>query len=164
MRFDIIGHADSQVTDAVRDLGLQDKVRFVGQVPYGECLRRMSASHVLLLVEAPLQEGIFLPSKFVDYVQTGRPILAVSPRLGTVADIIGPRGGGLLADCRDESAILQALQVLHRSFTEGTLDLQYGSGRTAELFSERVILGAYERILARIGVPLALTPGGQEVH
>jgi glycosyltransferase involved in cell wall biosynthesis len=156
VRFDIVGHAHPMVAETVHDLGLDGIVRFVGTLPYGECLHRMAASHVLVLIEAPVREGIFLPSKFVDYVQIGRPILAVSPREGTIADIMNANGGGLVADCTDPGTIRHALETLYQGFSQGNLESEYGSRHLSELFSESVILDAYQRIFARIGAPTTL--------
>ena len=51
---------------------------------------------MMLVVEAPINEGIFLPSKVVD-LQYSKPIL-LYPRNGVMNDLIA-HGGGIVADC-----------------------------------------------------------------
>lgn len=110
----------------------------------------MRASHVLVLIEAPLAEGIFLPSKVTDYVQAGRPILAVSPRNGTLADLLGANGGGLAADCTDPDAIYSALRALYDSWARGSLAHDYCPARLRALFSDAAVIPQYEALLERL--------------
>ena len=56
---------------------------------YEESLKQIAAAHVLLLIEAPMNEGIFLPSKLADYALSGKPMLFFSPENGEVADLAG---------------------------------------------------------------------------
>jgi len=60
-------------------------------VGYEESLARMSEATALLLVEAVMGEGIYMPSKLADYAVSGKPVLMFSPDEGTVADLVGGR-------------------------------------------------------------------------
>lgn len=52
-------------------------------------LVRIGRAEALLLLEAKLIEGIFLPSKFCDYAVSARPLLMFSPETGSVSDKVG---------------------------------------------------------------------------
>jgi hypothetical protein len=102
------------------------------------------------VIEAPCVEGIFFPSKFVDFVQTGRPILGISPINGTLADILSRYGGGILADCHSPEAVANAIRILYEEWRAGELDEKYGSSGLFDLFSEKTVLGQYMELFRRL--------------
>ncbi|MGA1871248.1 MAG: hypothetical protein ACMUJM_22180 [bacterium] len=79
-----------------------DIVKFQSTVSYENSLEEMQNADALLLIEAVLQEGIFLPSKFCDYAISGKPLLLFSPKNGTIADIVGREHPGLLGQKEDD--------------------------------------------------------------
>ena len=48
-------------------------------VDYLESLRLMQDADLLLVVDAPSEHSVFLPSKLIDYLGAGKPIVALSP-------------------------------------------------------------------------------------
>ena len=78
---------------------LKHYVHIEEEKSYEESIRLVSRSDMALLIEAPCEEGIFLPNKVVEYAQSGKPILAISPRVGTINDLISECGGGIVAGC-----------------------------------------------------------------
>lgn len=83
-----VGPRWPRLAGIIRELELAQDVTLVDPVPHLEALKICASGDLLLLIEAPLEEGIFLPSKFVDYVSTGKPILALSPASSEVADYL----------------------------------------------------------------------------
>ncbi len=69
--------------------GLVDFQRTVG---YEESLDLMTSAHGLLVIDAPAAESVFLPSKLVDYIGAGRPVLGMTPP-GTATRLITELGG-----------------------------------------------------------------------
>lgn len=57
-------------------------------VSYVDSLAYMQASDILLLIEADIQPSIFLPSKLIDYLGTGKPILGITPRNSPAAKLL----------------------------------------------------------------------------
>lgn len=105
---------------------------------------------VFLLVEADLAVGVFMPSKLADYLSGGRPILALSPRTGTVADYLAD-GGGLLAPPGDAAAIAGALATLYDLWSQGTLQARRPSPALAARVSPDSVVPVYERAFATAG-------------
>jgi glycosyltransferase involved in cell wall biosynthesis len=134
----------------LKNYGLEGNTLVTGPLSYIETLRKFSISDVLIVLEAAYTEGIYLPSKFVDYVQAGRPILAVSPVNGTLKDIIDAHGGGIAADCTSVSEIKSSLSELYSCWIAGDLDQKYGSERLYKLFDPKVILEQYQSIFEKI--------------
>ena len=93
VRFEIIGENDPQL------LGRSGGDRLPAglltlrpSVPYRESLRLMASADGLLVIDAPAEVSIFLPSKLIDYIGAGRPILGLTPP-GAAAELLGQLGG-----------------------------------------------------------------------
>jgi hypothetical protein len=110
----------------------------------------LAKSDVLAIIEAPCKEGIFMPAKIVDYVQIDRPILALTPVVGTISDIFSKHGGGIAVDCKSPDAVARALQTLYVHWKEGTLNQKYGSNSLISLFSEERILRLYMSLFKKL--------------
>ncbi|OGV60045.1 MAG: hypothetical protein A2283_19745 [Lentisphaerae bacterium RIFOXYA12_FULL_48_11] len=136
--------------DAVREsaltLGLDGLVQIEKGVAYKDAMKRIEMCTVALLIEAQMQEGIFLPSKIIDYIQVGRPVLAISPLDGTISDLIRKYGGGVVADCFSPESVANAIGLLYSSWRKGTLDHEYGSWRLLSQFSSGHVIGLYNQL------------------
>jgi glycosyltransferase involved in cell wall biosynthesis len=143
------GKREDWFADYIRKNCLENTIILKGSLTYEESNTLISESDVVLILEEPYDEGVFLPAKFVDYVQSGRPILSISPQNGTMYDILTEHGGGITACCSEDS-VYNALCRLYESWKEGTLNMQYGSSHLYRLFAPSTILKEYENIFARL--------------
>ncbi|MFA5203902.1 MAG: hypothetical protein WC708_05790 [Lentisphaeria bacterium] len=108
----------------------------------------LDEADVYLLVEGQgLNDGIFLPSKLADYVTGCRPILALSPENGEVADCLRA-GGGLRADTDDPAAIARALHQLWDYKQSGRLGELLPPPATVAAFAPATIAAQYESVFA----------------
>ncbi len=82
-------------------------VHLVGHVPYSRSLALMSSSDLLLTIDGADECSVFLPSKLIEYLGSGVPVLGIVPP-GTSARLLA-RCGGLVADPREPNAIARAL-------------------------------------------------------
>ena len=144
-RLEFIGVEDVGLASLIAQHGLKDNVRFTGRLNYIDTLRRLAGNDVLVIVEAPCEEGIFLPSKLMDYVQAQRPVLSISPLRGTIRDLLSAHGGGLAVDVRSPDGILAALRGLYRQWQENQLGV-YRSEALTRMFSPQTILDQYEAL------------------
>jgi len=94
-----------------------------------------------LVIEAQCSEGLFFPSNVMAIVQIGRPILALSPKLGTLSDILSEHGGGIASDNCSIDAVSTALRMLYQAWENGDLKNRYGSSHLMSSFSEDIVLG-----------------------
>jgi glycosyltransferase involved in cell wall biosynthesis len=106
--FELVGRIREPEVAEVRRLGLEDAVRFRPPVSYRESLREMRDADILLLVEAPAATNLFLPSKLVDYLGSGTPVLALTPLQGPAARLLAETGDTVVAP-DDVPAIADAL-------------------------------------------------------
>jgi len=61
-------------------------------ISYRDSLKEMVKSDLLLILDAPFNSSVFFPSKLVDYIGSGRPIFAITPK-GSCFDILKQVGG-----------------------------------------------------------------------
>jgi glycosyltransferase involved in cell wall biosynthesis len=83
-------------------------VRIVPTVTYLESLRLMSTADLLLVIDAPAETSVFLPSKLVDYLGAGVPILGLVPP-GSSEKLIR-QVGGEVANPQDITEIIDSLR------------------------------------------------------
>jgi len=145
-----IGLPLENLKETTRKLDLDEIVSMEPVKRYEDAQEILAESNVQVVLEAPCKEGIFFPFKFVDFVQTGHPILAVSPLNGTLADILSKNGGGIVADCLSPDAVEEAMKTLYSAWKEGSLESKYGSSHLFDLFDEKYVIGQYLEIFDRI--------------
>ena len=88
-------------------------VEIIGAVPRALALEYMLAADVLALIDpSPFEPGIFLPTKLIEYMMSGRPILALSVR-GPVWDLVAKYDAGIAVRFDDVDQIANALETLY---------------------------------------------------
>jgi len=89
----------------------------IGSVSRSECLSMQAQADVLFLplgIESPypLEVESCLPSKLMDYLAAGKPVLAVVPPRSYVAELIESTGAGVAVTTADPAAIRAAVDRL----------------------------------------------------
>ncbi len=85
----LVGPNSELYRPAVQAMGLGEVVRCSGPVSYMESLQDAARADVLLLIDkASDGPSLFLPSKLVDYLAFGKPILGLTPLAGASADLL----------------------------------------------------------------------------
>lgn len=149
---EFIGWQPEEFRTAVNDLGLAAHVTIMPAQNYEESLLSLHQADVLLIIEAGYREGIFLPSKVADYAETYKPILAVAPSLGTLADLVHEYKCGISADCDSVDSIQSAITQLYDQWQSDKRLSQYNLIPFAEYFSTSHVVGEYLKILHAIEI------------
>lgn len=129
-------------------LGLSEVVEFTGRLPYAESTRRAAAADVLLLIDAPADDSLFLPSKLVDYLPLGKPILALTPSQGAAADLVRALGYGVVPP-DDASAIAVAIESLIVRHQRGGVSMSPTHVAASQVYDIRRTAQQFADILAR---------------
>lgn len=109
VRFELIGgKGEGQLEAAGLGSLPEGLVASLPSVKYVESLRLMSEADGLLVIDAPAELSVFLPSKLIDYVGAGRPVFGITPP-GAAAGLIR-RLGGWVADLSDADAVADTLK------------------------------------------------------
>lgn len=147
LRVVFIGSQGRELGETARRYGADKVCKFLPEMEHAKCASYLVDSDALLVIEAQMTESIFLPTKFVDYAQTSKPILAVAPRRGTIADLIDSYGGGVLADCNSAAEVAVGLGILCSSQQS---DTPGRCGRLDSLFTEEAVVAQYSEIFRRV--------------
>lgn len=87
-----IGFTEKKFIGAVDNAKLNDIVSFRPSVPFMDSIGYMLRADVLLVVDAPVSPGVFLPSKIMDYIAARKPILGLTPDNGETKDLLTELG------------------------------------------------------------------------
>lgn len=117
----LIGKMPERILPEVQKLGLSDIVTYTLDLSFRECLQHLEDADALLLIEAPVEEGIFFPSKIVDYCEVGRPILTISPKKGVMRDLNEQHQLGYFAEVGDKKSISETLNRLVSDWLENRI-------------------------------------------
>ncbi|NDV22170.1 glycosyltransferase family 4 protein [Desulfovibrio sp. JC022] len=88
-------------------------IKFFDPVPYLDSIEVLSESDILLVIDAPLKDSPFFPSKLADYIGAGKPVVALSPLSSTTTQIVRDIQKELLvADSADVPSIAALVRRL----------------------------------------------------
>ena len=119
----LLGGIDDEGLTAIGRLGLEGAVTIEPYRALPDSLAAIAGADALLVVEADMSEGVFLPSKVSDYALSGRPVLMLSPATGTVADLAGGLAHpGFLGQQTEHAARRLAAFVTRRAAGDPCLD------------------------------------------
>ena len=141
-RLTFVGQEDPGTRSLITELGLEESAACTGQTSYEESLRWIASASVCVLVETDMSEGIYLPSKVADYLAAGKPVLALSPAVGTIADML-PDAGLVRAGVGDAAAVADAVTDLFDAYRQGTLDARKPSEKLVRTFRAEVVAGVF---------------------
>lgn len=83
-----VGHAPDAVRQAAARWGVEGLVTWAGVRPYAESLGWMASADVLLVIDKQDPVSVFFPSKLVEYLPWGKPVLGLTPLEGVTAGIV----------------------------------------------------------------------------
>lgn len=155
IKFVGLGAQVEGVMDLAREFGLKVVVSIESAKSYEATQKLIAEATALVLIEADCEEGIFFPSKFVDFVQAGRPILALSPKDGTIHDILCRHGGGLAVNGQAPEEVAEAIAAFYTAWVAGSINENFGSEALFPLFSEPCVIERYMAIFDRIKIARA---------
>jgi hypothetical protein len=133
----LVGAVDYSVIRSVDEAGLTPYVSFVDYLPHRDAIMRLKSSQVLLLLinNTPNAKGI-LTGKFFEYMNSGRPILAIGPTSGEAAGVLEETGTGQMIDFNDARKLKQQIRDYYNQYREGKLNV---SARNLGKYSRRTI-------------------------
>lgn len=144
-KLSIVGTMDVESFRFVQDLGLEDIVELTGFVEHRESIRRMQASHLLLVKLGKGKESeIIYPAKIFEYFASRRPILALVHE-GATADLIRRMGAGTVIKPDDKTAIRDAILDNYSRFKRGCMSTMGDIDMIAE-FDKEMLSGKLAHI------------------
>lgn len=117
----IMGAFDADLSNRIDKLGLNDIVKFIPPMKYSESIDKLKEFDMALIIEAPCEEGIFLPTKVTDFIQEKIRIFSISPKTGVLNDMYNKGMIEFFADVEDVDDIYNALKEIYTSYKNGSI-------------------------------------------
>ena len=145
IEINLIGHIGN-FKRLILKYGLSDVIHVINTMPRKDVFSCLLDSDVLLLIDAPTPDdkpSVFLPSKLVEYLFIGKPILAITPE-GTSAEVVRSTKTGVAVSPDDIVGIKKALKDLYYMHLNSNLKInpdwneinKYSAERCTELLVE----------------------------
>jgi len=117
-----VGDISQEVIFEIEKNNLTEVTEFKGYVSHSEAVEYQKKSQVLLLLipNVPKSVGI-LTGKLFEYLTAKRPILALGPENGDLAEILQNTNAGVVIDHQNESNLSTEILRLYQQFKEGKL-------------------------------------------
>lgn len=148
IQLDIMGFVNDYTEDLIKKYKLEASVKFIGSFDFFDALSIMRQYDFLLLVEAPLDNGIFFPSKIVDYVQSNVPILGFSPPFGFINDLLSYHKAGILLNNLDYDKTLEGLLNIIKIKNDGNIKSLFSNQSLENEFSSSNVIQIYKNIFS----------------
>jgi glycosyltransferase involved in cell wall biosynthesis len=124
LKINLAGAMDYAVSKSIDEANLVDWVNKMGNIPFQEAISLMKHSRVLLLliINKPEARGI-LTGKLFEYMNAGRPILAIGPTDGEVGHVLKDTLTGHIVGYHDKEAIKKQILDYYILYREGKLEV-----------------------------------------
>jgi glycosyltransferase involved in cell wall biosynthesis len=122
VRIKIVGKVAQEVKDSIQKYAINN-VDFEGYLSHDEVRKFQQKSQVLLLAVNNVKsaKGI-ITGKIFEYLQAKRPILAIGPKDGDLAEIIHKTKSGEIVDFNQVSELKDKIWSFYQLFKEGRLE------------------------------------------
>jgi len=147
-----VGNCGKETSRLVRELGLEENVRFVGYVPHRKGLEFMvNAQALLLLITLEGSKGErILTGKLFEYLASRKPIIALVPENGLAANVIKSLKAGTVVSPRDVQRVKTAIENYFDQWVEGTLSAATDDASNITLYNRRFLTGRLAHIFDRL--------------
>lgn len=145
LKIRIVGSCSPEVLLSIKDNGLSDNLDNLGYQDHIQVARYQQSAQILLLTvnEVPSAKGI-VTGKIFEYMQARRPVLAIGPTDGDLADIIDKTRSGVIIDFGDEDGMEMVIHGFYQQYKTGSLTV---NSRNIEGYHRRNLTGELVEIL-----------------
>ena len=141
----LIGNISKEVLDIIGESGLEPYLENKGIVPHRDAVLSQKASQVLLLIEADTDTASYIiPAKLFEYLNSGRPIVAMGPKPSDVESILNDTAVGAYFDYRDKDRLKVHIAQLFKSYETKSISIK---PKQVQHYSRRVRTQVLARLL-----------------
>ncbi len=109
----------------IDSFGLTKQIEIIGYVPHDVCIQEQMGCDALVLIEGTGPgANAFYTGKLFEYMNTGKPVLALLPEHGAAADLVHESNIGIVADTDDVVRIKENLLQYYQAWENGTLKFE----------------------------------------
>jgi glycosyltransferase involved in cell wall biosynthesis len=124
LQLNFIGDISDVVKTAVCNNKLKENTRFIDYVDHTKAIEYQQKAQVLLLLIPNVKKckGI-LTGKLFEYLSAKRPILAIGPEDGDLADVIEDTNAGVIVDFDNDDKLSSEILKLYHQYKKGNLEV-----------------------------------------
>lgn len=125
LSINLIGKVDAKVKDQIKENNLEKHTSYVDYLPHDEVVKNQNSAQVLLLPvnRVPFARGI-ITGKVFEYLQSNRPILAIAPKDGDLAEIIEETQSGVVVDFLEKQKLKDTILSFYKKYKEQNLRIE----------------------------------------
>lgn len=144
----LIGKLDPSVLNDISKYKLENNVEIINYLSHKEVIQFQKKAQVLLLVvnDVPSAKGI-ITGKIFEYLMAKRPILAIAPTRGDLAEILNSTNAGVTIDFEDREQLKTNIVNLYSQFKKGELEVD---SKNIEQFHRKQLTKKVAEIINRI--------------
>jgi glycosyltransferase involved in cell wall biosynthesis len=109
---------EGNLTQMAKAYNVLEMIEILPYLSHRESIKKLMMSDALLLLLGKGTDAIYT-GKLMEYINTGKPILASVPANGAAAALIKETGTGFIADCDDIETTARHIQTLYESWLAG---------------------------------------------
>lgn len=137
-QFIFVGPVQKKYIEEAADLIKINHVKMVGSKTYKETNEIIYEADLLLLIDGNFDDNIYFPSKLVEYLGTGKPIIGITPPKGTTYRILNKYGHftakpGSVVEI--SQLLLKIPEIIQKEFN---VPLEYSVEHVQGLFLEEI--------------------------
>lgn len=122
IKIKLIGRFGNEIFEMIEKTKIKDRIEILGYLPHSKSLEHLMTSDALLLIVDESKESKeIVPGKVFEYLGTYRPILAIAPDDGAVANIIHQTKSGLVAHQSQTEKIAENFLKLYQMWENSSV-------------------------------------------
>lgn len=119
----LVGKVDAVILDAIAKCGLKKYVKSMGSVSHEKAVVFQKKSQLLLItVNKSGDSKGMVTGKIFEYLMSGRPILAIGPEDGDLANILKETNTGVISTFNNKSDLKKNIEAYYDQFKVGKLE------------------------------------------
>jgi len=144
----LIGKVDASVIEEITINNLDENVQLIDYVAHDEVIEYQKKSQVLLLLlnNVPSVKGI-ITGKIFEYLMVNRPILAIAPKDGDLAEILNETNAGVVVDFEESTTLKNTILELYSKYKQGNLSV---NSKNIDQFHRRELTNKVAKILKEL--------------
>jgi glycosyltransferase involved in cell wall biosynthesis len=122
VQINLVGHIADEVRQSIRSFELERFVNYTQYIPnYAVPAFQMKSQVLLLIINNVPSSKTIITGKVYEYLRSKRPILAIAPTDGDLADIIDTTQSGIVVDFIDKEGLKRAIEIYFKHYLKNQL-------------------------------------------
>lgn len=147
LQLKLIGKVAKEVEEEL-DKYQFSNVERIGYVPHKEVKKYQCKSQVLLLAVNKVPSAkMIITGKIFEYLQAKRPILAIGPRDGDLAEILEQTNSGTIVDFEDKKTLKTIVLELYNAYKNASLEVE---SKNVEQYHRKNLTEQLQKVIQKL--------------